>query len=145
MVLYEIICVLGHDSALRLYWAGDNLGLWDECCYESCPCGRIDRSTYWPGVQRATTELWVSSDAVIFSIICCNTHLSPYLALYSSSCRVFVIQPTNLEQWHTGILHHFPQTQSSLLLAGQEGMQMRYGGLVVVEITAWVAAVLCVT
>ena len=36
----EMIGVLGHDSALlRLYWAGDNLGEWDEFCYESCPGG----------------------------------------------------------------------------------------------------------
>ena len=34
----EMIGVLGHDSALlRLNWAGDNLGEWDEFCYESCP------------------------------------------------------------------------------------------------------------
>ena len=32
-----MIGVLGHDSALlRLYWAGDNLGEWHECCYEPC-------------------------------------------------------------------------------------------------------------
>ena len=32
----EIIDVLGHDSALQGYtWAGDNLGEWDEFCYES--------------------------------------------------------------------------------------------------------------
>ena len=35
--------VLGNDSALlRLYWAEDNLGQWDEFCYESCPWCRID-------------------------------------------------------------------------------------------------------
>ena len=33
--------VLGHDSELlRLYWAGDNLGEWDEF-YESCPWRKI--------------------------------------------------------------------------------------------------------
>ena len=48
--------VLGHDSALlRLYWAGDNLGKWDEFCHESCPWHRIDRSTCWPAVLCATT------------------------------------------------------------------------------------------
>ena len=33
-----MIGVLGHDSALvRLSGAGDNLGEWDEFCYEPCP------------------------------------------------------------------------------------------------------------
>ena len=47
----------GHDSALliRIYWAGDNLCEWDEFCYESCNWRRIDRSTCWPAVLRATT------------------------------------------------------------------------------------------
>ena len=49
-----MIGVLGHDSA-PLYCAGDNLGEYDEFCYESCPWCRIDRSTFWPAVQRATT------------------------------------------------------------------------------------------
>ena len=36
--------VLGHDPALvRLYWAGDNLGICDEFCYESFPCETCDR------------------------------------------------------------------------------------------------------
>ena len=49
--------VLGHDSApLRLYWVGDNLGECAEFCYESCHWHRIDRSAYWPAVQRDTTE-----------------------------------------------------------------------------------------
>ena len=54
---YEwMIGVLGHDSALcRLYWAGDNQCDWDEFYYESCPWRKIDRSTCWPAVQRATT------------------------------------------------------------------------------------------
>ena len=48
--------VIGHDSALiRLYWAGDNLGEWDESCYEACPWCRINRSICWPAVQRTTT------------------------------------------------------------------------------------------
>ena len=48
--------VLGHDSALlKLYWAGDNQGEWDDFCYESCPWSRIDRSTCWSAVQCATT------------------------------------------------------------------------------------------
>ena len=40
---------------VRIYWAEDNLGEWDEFCYESCPWRRIDHSTCWPVVQRATT------------------------------------------------------------------------------------------
>ena len=49
-------CRLGQDSALlRLYWAGNNLGEWDKFCYKSCLWHRIDRSTCWPAVQRATT------------------------------------------------------------------------------------------
>ena len=51
-----MIGVLGHDSALlRLNWAGDNLGEWDECCYESCLWRRSVRSTCWPVAQRAST------------------------------------------------------------------------------------------
>ena len=37
---------------VRLYWAGDNLGYWDEFWYESCPRCRIDHLTCWPAVQR---------------------------------------------------------------------------------------------
>ena len=33
----QMIGALGHDSA-SLYWARDNLGEWDEFCYESSPC-----------------------------------------------------------------------------------------------------------
>ena len=48
--------VLGHDSALlNLYWAGVNLGEWDEFCYEACPWRRIDRSSCRPAIQLATT------------------------------------------------------------------------------------------
>ena len=46
---------LGHDSIVGLYWVGDNLGEWDEFCYESFPWRRIDRATCWPVVQRGTT------------------------------------------------------------------------------------------
>ena len=50
--------VLGHDSALlRLYWAGDYLGEWDEVCYESCPSRRIDRSTFF-GQQSSVLPLY---------------------------------------------------------------------------------------
>ena len=60
-----MIGVLGHDSAmLRLYWAGDNLGEWDEFCYESWPWCRIDRSTFWPAVQRATTVKRIPPNSV---------------------------------------------------------------------------------
>ena len=45
---------LGHDSPLlRLYWAGDKE--WDGFYYEPCPWRRIDRSSCWLAVQRATT------------------------------------------------------------------------------------------
>ena len=60
-----MIGVLGHDSALlRLYWARDNLGEWDEFCYESCPWPRINRSTCWPAVQHCTTD----ASSIIFHI-----------------------------------------------------------------------------
>ena len=38
----EIIRVLGHNSTLTgyIYWAGVNLGKWNEFCYELCS---------WPG------------------------------------------------------------------------------------------------
>ena len=42
---------------LRLQWAGDNMGKWDESLYESCTCCRIDHSTNWPAVQHSTTML----------------------------------------------------------------------------------------
>ena len=42
---------------VKLYWAGDNLGKWDEFCDESCLWCRNDRSTCWPAVQHATTVL----------------------------------------------------------------------------------------
>ena len=55
-----MIGVLGHNSALlRPYWAEDNLGEWDEFYYESCPRRRIDSSTCWPAVHRATTVPWM--------------------------------------------------------------------------------------
>ena len=54
----DTIAVFGHDSALQgIYWAEENLGEWDECCYETCPWCRIDHSTCWPAVHHATTEL----------------------------------------------------------------------------------------
>ena len=46
-------------STVRLYWAGVNLGEWDEFCYGSCPWCRIDRVTCCPAVQRATTVPWM--------------------------------------------------------------------------------------
>ena len=48
--------VLGYDSTLvRLCITGDNMGYWDEFCYESCSWCRIDRLTCSPVVQCATT------------------------------------------------------------------------------------------
>ena len=66
-----LIGVLGHDSALlRLYWAGDNLGECDEICYEPCPWHRIDRSTCWLAVQRATTvPRMPPSDIMIYCLL----------------------------------------------------------------------------
>ena len=48
-------CFSPRFCTVRLNWAGDNLGEWHEFCYEPCPWYRIDRSTCWPAVQRATT------------------------------------------------------------------------------------------
>ena len=48
-------CFKPRFCTVNLHCAGDNLGEWDEFCYESCSWGRIDRSTCWPVVQRATT------------------------------------------------------------------------------------------
>ena len=47
--------VLGHGSAL--YWAGDNLGKWDEFWYESCPWCRIGSSSCCPAFQCAIIVL----------------------------------------------------------------------------------------
>ena len=44
---------------VRLSWARDYLGKWDEFCYESCPWCRIDRSTCWFAVQSTTTVPWM--------------------------------------------------------------------------------------
>ena len=52
--------VLDSDSVtVRLYWAGDNLDLWDEFWYEPCPRWRINHLTYLPAVQCAATVLWL--------------------------------------------------------------------------------------
>ena len=48
-------CSMQRIWTVWLYWAGKNLGKWDEFCFESCPWYRIDLSTCWPAVQRATT------------------------------------------------------------------------------------------
>ena len=48
-------CFRPRFCTVRLYWAGDNLGEWDEFCYEPCPWCRIKRSTCWSAVHRATT------------------------------------------------------------------------------------------
>ena len=49
---------------VRLNCAGDNLGEWDEFCCESWPRRRIDRSTCWPAVQRATTVPQMPPDTI---------------------------------------------------------------------------------
>ena len=49
------IDVLYIDNEMNGYWAGDNLGLWNEFCLE--PWCRIDYSTYWSAVQHANTVL----------------------------------------------------------------------------------------
>ena len=48
-------CFRPRFCTVRLYWTGDDPGEWDEFCYEACHWRKIDRSTCWPGVQRATT------------------------------------------------------------------------------------------
>ena len=50
-------CFRPQSCPIRLNWAGDNLGKWDEFWYESCPWYRIDRLTSWPALQRTTTVL----------------------------------------------------------------------------------------
>ena len=58
MAVWKEWCFRTWFSTVRLYWARDNLGEWVKVWYESCPRCRIDyRSTCWPAVQRATTEL----------------------------------------------------------------------------------------
>ena len=59
-ILLKMIGVLGHDSALvRLVRLGTT---WtnEKVCYETCPWCRINHSTCWPAVQRATTVPWMS-------------------------------------------------------------------------------------
>ena len=43
---------------VRLYWAGDNLGYWDEFLNVPCPRCRINHLTCWHAV-RCTTTLWL--------------------------------------------------------------------------------------
>ena len=50
---------------VRLYWAGDKLGKWNEFGYESFSRCMIDCSTSWPAVHHATTVL---SDAPLHQI-----------------------------------------------------------------------------
>ena len=51
----NVWCFRTRLCTVRLYWARDNLGEWGVFCDESHPWHRIDRSTCWPAVQRATT------------------------------------------------------------------------------------------
>ena len=48
-------CLRPRFCTVKAILAGDNLGEFDEFCYEPCPWSRTDRSTCWPAVQRATT------------------------------------------------------------------------------------------
>ena len=76
---------LSHDSAmLRLHWAGDNMGEWDDLCYEWCSW-RIDRSTCWPAVQRATTAPQMPPmNGHCMCISTTHTHYNCYMTLMSS-------------------------------------------------------------
>ena len=49
------LCFRPRFCTVKLYWAGEKIGEWDEFCYESFPWYRIDRLTCWPTVQRITT------------------------------------------------------------------------------------------
>ena len=48
-------CFRPRFCIVRLYSAWENLGVWVEFCYESCPWCRIDRSTCWPAVRCTST------------------------------------------------------------------------------------------
>ena len=54
----------------------DNLGEWDEFCYESCLWCRIDRSTCWPVVQCATIVPWMPPSGWIRQTALNSTHSS---------------------------------------------------------------------
>ena len=43
-IIWQIAATNEWFSTVRLYWARDNLGEWDELCYESCPWCSPDRS-----------------------------------------------------------------------------------------------------
>ena len=64
-------CFRPRFYTVRLYWAGDNLGEWDESCYESCPWCRIDHSTCWPVVQRATNVPQMPPHTCMYYIYVC--------------------------------------------------------------------------
>ena len=73
-MVYVLLYVLYmYRVLLRLYWAGDNLGAWNEFCYESCPWCRFDHSTCWLVVQRATTVPWMPPLSCIVKTLSDNT------------------------------------------------------------------------
>ena len=73
-------CFKPRFCTVRQYWAGDNLGKWDEFCFESCPWRRINRSTWWPVVQCNNKEER-----------CCVTQLS-LLAYFGHTFSWFMTQ-----------------------------------------------------
>ena len=102
--------------SVRLCWARDNLDEWDEFWYESCNWRRIDRSTYWPVVQRATTvprtpplcpmgkfwRLWrivLYCVVVLYSVVLpvfhphLNVLISYTFGKCEKSCNYFVCRP----------------------------------------------------
>ena len=53
--LFNMDSAVPHFCMVRVYWAGDNLGKWDEFWYETCPRCMINHSTCWSAVQWTTT------------------------------------------------------------------------------------------
>ena len=70
-----MIGVLGHNSALvRLYWAGDNLGEWDEFCYEPSPGAG---SIAWPVAQQSSAvPLYYGCLPIEFNKVIVNNNIN---------------------------------------------------------------------
>ena len=84
-------CFRPQFCTARLYWVGDNLGEWDKFCYESCPWRRIDHSTCWPAVQRATivprmppeVSMYMGCRSVAYGLLCMSLVLTSFVTAWT--------------------------------------------------------------
>ena len=114
-----MIGVLGHNSALlRQYWAGDNLGRWDEFCYESCPwCRSLSK--------RQASKLLSSQNIRVIQFSSNSTPIAVYTTLVSTT----IISWAFSQHTPTGRVLLLPKHQNYRpdYIAGFEGIQMLHG------------------